>query len=563
MDGNTTNEIDNRLPYRKGWPKPLPILPLGYEHLSSREVRELFPNKEEIEGFLKRHGVVFQFWFPCNRFNDWQRPDPENITLLIHCKGLENLSVAALEEIRDSFQNSGWWHQVEFVDYDQVNAPLRCISPDDPIVREWEETQKERVLRMIDDLEWQTVDVFHCGTAIEKDECPVTVIISAWDATSDVWWEHVLPHIRAECGLEVRLLQASSMQATSPDDAATRLAVEAFTGPLAIGGSLGPLGENGTGTLGGFIKLEWPDGKTEWLGLTNHHVVREDRLKKATKMHGYFPPNHLLARDSCLLLVSPSDHDTDTWLSSVASTITQLETVVNGDPERGLIGLRAKVGLGEASKAEFLRRNLTKIDNLRSNDARARNVNREAGSVIATSGYRTVEIDGRHWCMDWALVRLPTLRDIDTALETHDMLCELDRWSSKQLMADNRVLKQGRTTGYTEGRINGIETTVKIAISEEQRNSDSSPRQGSAWAIIDEPGEGTSMIGRSFSAPGDSGSLILDVNGRVIGLLFATQNCITYFIPFASVMEDVQFVTGRRVLTPTEDITGLEDSTDA
>ena len=191
--------------------KPLPILPLCSRDIPDQEVQEFLPNKGEIEDFLKRHGVEYLFCFACHRFNEGQRPEPENITLLIHCKGLENLSVAALVEIRGSFQSSGWRHRVEFIDYDHANAPLHCISADNPVIQEWEETHMNTVLRMIDGLEWQTVDVFHCGTAVEKDDCPVTVIISAWDATSDVWWEHVLPSIRAECGLEVRLLQASSM----------------------------------------------------------------------------------------------------------------------------------------------------------------------------------------------------------------------------------------------------------------------------------------------------------------------------------------------------------------
>lgn len=128
------------------------------------------------------------------------------------------------------------------------------------------------------------------------------------------------------------------------------------------------------------------------------HIIANS-LDIAIKVQGFLQPNHPLARDSSLRLVSPTYHDTDTWLNSVAGTIAELETSVEGDPEKGLIGLRTEVDKGDASKEGLLSRNLTTINNLHRNDVRIRNANREAGSVIATSGYRTVELDGWPWCM--------------------------------------------------------------------------------------------------------------------------------------------------------------------
>ena len=81
-----------------------------------------------------------------------------------------------------------------------------------------------------------------------------------------------------------------------------------------------------------------------------------------------------------------------------------------------------------------------------------------------------------------------------------------------------------------------------------EQNNNAFPCYGSAWAIVD-------RFGRAFSAPGDSGSLVLDNDRRVIGLLFATQSCISYCIPFAAVMKDIEFVPDGRVLTPKEDST--------
>ncbi|EEP81324.1 predicted protein [Uncinocarpus reesii 1704] len=465
---STQGEIDTRLPYRKGWPKPLPILPLSSKAVSPRELPDLLPNKEEIKGFLKLHGVEFQFWSRCRRFNDGQHPDHEDITLVIHCTGLENFSVAALEELRLQFHNRGWRYRVEFIDDDQANAPLHCICPDDPIVQEWEEIHEQRVLRMIADLEWQTVNVFRCGTAVEEGECPITVIISAWDAASDVWWDHILPSI---------ILNVSC--------------------------------------------------KSDYF--------RHRRCK-------------LLSPQSVV-----SDSDTNAWLSSIEGTIALLETLIDGDPERR--------GLGDTSKAGF-RKILNLIDCQRNNDAAIRTSRREAGSIIATSGQRTLELDGRDWWVDWALVRLPERRGRDATILTHRKISEEVgiQWSSKPLREQNLVFKQGSATGYTQGRINGIKPIISMKVEQGQaQNSDSFLVQGSAWAIIGSSDEGA---GTAFSRPGDSGSLILDSYNRIIGLLFASEKLISYFIPFATVVEDIKRATGGRVLTPTEDIASI-DSADA
>ena len=52
-----------------------------------------------------------------------------------------------------------------------------------------------------------------------------------------------------------------------------------------MGSSLGMRGEDGGGTIGCGLELKWPDGTTSELGLTNHHVVEESRLKAGKNKH--------------------------------------------------------------------------------------------------------------------------------------------------------------------------------------------------------------------------------------------------------------------------------------
>jgi hypothetical protein len=80
------------------------------------------------------------------------------------------------------------------------------------------------------------------------------------------------------------------------------------------------------------------------------------------------------------------------------------------------------------------------------------------------------------------------------------------------------VQKMGRTTGYTTGRITQLEATVRI----------------------DYEGPSALYTGQIIASPmskgGDSGSVVLDMDGRVVGLLFAGSDAATIINPIDEVL---------------------------
>ena len=88
----------------------------------------------------------------------------------------------------------------------------------------------------------------------------------------------------------------------------------------------------------------------------------------------------------------------------------------------------------------------------------------------------------------------------------------------------DRVFKVGRTTGLTWGTVASIATTVGPV----------GFHSGPAWFrdSIEVEGE----AGVPFSAPGDSGSVVVRESGEIIGLLYAGNGQVTYACPILAVL---------------------------
>lgn len=92
------------------------------------------------------------------------------------------------------------------------------------------------------------------------------------------------------------------------------------------------------------------------------------------------------------------------------------------------------------------------------------------------------------------------------------------------------VYKVGRTTGYTEGMVTGILGTARL---------DYAPKKKAYFvdqilvdATLDNVGP--------FSAPGDSGSAVLNMSNEVVGLLFAGSSNQTLVNPIEHVLDQLR-----------------------
>jgi len=92
------------------------------------------------------------------------------------------------------------------------------------------------------------------------------------------------------------------------------------------------------------------------------------------------------------------------------------------------------------------------------------------------------------------------------------------------------IQKSGRTTGYTTGKIKDTHATVKINFNRKValfRNQ---------------------ILTTNISQGGDSGSLVLDMRKRAVGLLFAGSEMVTVLNPISEVLKplDVELYTGEK-----------------
>jgi len=90
-----------------------------------------------------------------------------------------------------------------------------------------------------------------------------------------------------------------------------------------------------------------------------------------------------------------------------------------------------------------------------------------------------------------------------------------------------QIQKSGRTTGHTTGQIHQIDVIVRVAY--DTRTA----------LFVDQ------LMAGPMSQPGDSGSAVLDMDKRVVGLLFAGSDTTTLINPIQAVLESlgIQVVT--------------------
>jgi hypothetical protein len=81
-----------------------------------------------------------------------------------------------------------------------------------------------------------------------------------------------------------------------------------------------------------------------------------------------------------------------------------------------------------------------------------------------------------------------------------------------------KVKKSGRTTGLTESQITILDTTIEVGY-------------GSQVATFEHQ-----ILAGAMSEPGDSGSLIVDMQNHAVGLLFAGSSTVTVMNPIAAVL---------------------------
>ena len=139
--------------------------------------------------------------------------------------------------------------------------------------------------------------------------------------------------------------------------------------------------------------------------------------------------------------------------------------------------------------------------------------------------------------VEWVSVELKKENEVDAALfkpfkgVVEEKILEIGTYAEPAMVSPNQSVKKvGRTSELTHGKI--ISDSAQIQI------------EGFGKAVFV-----NQIVATSFSLPGDSGSLVLDENNRVVGLVFAGSEKVTVINPVDALIREfgLKFVAVPKV----------------
>lgn len=580
-DEEIQEELDRSdLSYRTGWPQ-LPALPVTTEVRGARNVVEnasdILLGVRTILDILRIHFFDVFFAFRIPRDADPTMSHDAYLTLVVTIdSALPNNLQQPVIQIRQHLKR----HEstadifIELIDHRALDSlvTLPICHSDTLIINAWPEVSKlVRTALERQGAEWLCIEVAQRG--LLKHRCSPTVIITTPTASSRLWSNTIVPDIRTQLRQITPLFGVEIMCALSLITTNRRepLAPSAYNSQVVMGASIGLTGDDRhAGTVGGYVSLE--DGQT--YGLTNHHVVRDDRMDGSM-----FQPSvsSLVTADTILVIKATSEMMLRPGSADLRSAPQLLNCPADRDHNEYITQLTAEYHTWESQSKKGNPQASTELARVASQRTTALNSARTFASVFSSSGFRTadkVEFTGppaRKFLLDWALLSIDESRTTNNLLPRTEMRLEgamtglvkgylCDTWSPLNTGKMNLkrhevdVVKHGRTTDWTFGSINCGLATVnpkadpafkEMAKTYGLSNSDTSH----CYSII-KRGK------RDFVDAGDSGSIVVhDPSGTWLGLLFGESGASSgLMVPMNIIFDDIKLVTGSAVVAPTMDL---------
>jgi hypothetical protein len=150
---------------------------------------------------------------------------------------------------------------------------------------------------------------------------------------------------------------------------------------------------------------------------------------------------------------------------------------------------------------------------------------RNDGGTCPTDVFGTLTRAALSTHVDGAVVSISSSKTTDCSIE------EIGAVKGQAVAALNiAVRKRGRTTGLTYGKVTSVDASVTI---------DYGDGLGSHTLKNQIRVEPDTSKSAQFSDHGDSGSVVVDANNKVVGLLFGGSSAATYANPIQSVLEEL------------------------
>jgi len=467
---------------------------------------------------------------------------------------------------------------------------LPVLSTDRQLIEGWKKARPD-FFANLQGRDWVAVDVLYRGTTDRK--YPI-VTVSARDANDSAAWDATLMALRKvlqDYGVDARveILPAEGITPAVEKRDAKEDRIEDRTEPhfttvkydfyknFNMGTSCGVSGSDITGTLGGWIRLKKGPATLE-LGLTNYHVLKDGLLREDSP----FPPIEDLSYGK---VVSPSDSDHKRAKTDFEKEVKETQKKFQGFQET-LENVSRDDPIWKKS-FQFMDTVANELDGYRKK-LDSTNNSREIGSIYSASGFRTRDNlrylnqpgkSGQHegWATDWCLVQVEEPACISRKLELRGLPSTFEYMSSQDEGEDvtqycsisanknYKVAKRGRTSGWTDGVLSAIDSTARLdgkdpkldRLPTNQRIELRDKFQEKLVSVHTIAGTKKEL----FISPGDSGAFVFlneppntkDIKGFVIiGMVFAsnTSNKATYMMPMDLIVDDIEEVTGGKVVEP-------------
>ncbi|KAJ9265169.1 hypothetical protein DTO212C5_6843 [Paecilomyces variotii] len=515
---------------------------------------------QNISQILHWHEITIEEFDICGRIS---RIDPEPAVIptafiVTPTRSIDSKWVDACRQLLDFFRKEALpQFSVEIACRRAFESP--CYFPvkrTDAIYPVWHQVL-DCIFKDVELTGINAIECFRVGYNVNQDESQPTIVVSVNRRLSRNW-----KYIRERI---VNIINSMSLWSVGvsigPGEVLRQIAfpLDEFKAEAQAGLNLGVhRSEKSAGTLSGWIEIEHPRTK-RWqkLALTCFHCVdpgmdsvhssQQNRLK-------FWQTNGIQPEDphakTVLRVDQPSEKDIKAGLEELDHRIQ----VIAKDPKY----LRFKNALDttgflippdrssyNAMKAqkEKYEREKQHILNFKSHNEH------ELGYVFSASGYReervaTVKHPSENSILDWALIKPMPSR----AGSTNDILgygtptiglperLILTGTMGPDMSQITTVFKAGRSTGYTQGTYNGLESAV---IADKIVNGQTVRTRTLEHAVC-------GRHGQWFGDRGDSGSFVFTYSGTVIGMIFGgnTDRAISYFTHIFDIFNDIKKITG-------------------
>ncbi|KAF3492237.1 uncharacterized protein GIQ15_01754 [Arthroderma uncinatum] len=488
-------------------------------------------------------------------------PAPEEWldTVLIYAKrkAIDDLNwFEACREIRQVFLREQLAKlNVEIIDRSRSRDSMKAfpLLGHNDLIENWNYV-RSAILEVLADREWVLLyPIVREDT--RKGERIKTISVTVREDTTDDW-THSLDQIvnilndRLLFDVAVEIHRGSILHAPpSPLDS------RGWRDPTCLGGSVGHRDcRESSGTFGGYLELELPDGTWKEFGVTCFHCVVPQKGIGIWGRFGVHPDN----RYDNIQIDHPSRKHHEFSLKWHSEMLDEEKREMAAMEKEARKTGQTSPGV-DMDYIRWPRENVNENSRLLKQATQfVDNGKNRLGRVYAASGLRTNE---QSRFLDWALIdvknerkglnEIPRNEDKSTCrmLREHRPLPKYLYDSTQPLLSYALLMKEGHRTGQTTGIVDAIrEADIQFWIPNKLGTLIS--YTGKAYLI-------TPVSDRTFGNFGDSGSFMVGSKGSLAGLYVGgdRHNGIGLFTKTSDLFEDIKEVTrARSIRVPGEEI---------